>query len=553
MQVAVTTTLPVLLVLLIGASSISAETMPARVGVGIVQHKLNLQEAIEMALANNLEIDIERTNRDTAQESVRAARGFFDPTFRWVPLLEDRNTPTGSILQGSSGKLNEKFLTQNFYFNQRLPNYGTALNLDFENARQDSTNPFSSFNPYLTSRLLIGVTQPILRGRKTDPQRSEIQIRRKRADVSDVDYKIKVIDIVTRVEQGYWDLVAARADVVVQGDSVNLAREQLAVNHRLIDSGTLAPVELAASEAELERRLDNLYTSTATLTAVENNLKLLLTPDRSVPLWSEEILPIESTNPTVPETEDLHDAVAQALKHRPELQSMALRQQINEVEKGLNADLRKPQVNVVGTYSLNGLGGTLRAGDNPFTASSVLLADRVNKLSNLAGLTPLPSTSLGAPPDFLVGGYGTALSNVFGGRYPSVQAGIQIDLNLRNRTAEANYAQSMIAEKRLRLQQSQIEQGIEAQVRNALQGVQSSRQRIVAAEAGAKAAQEKLESETRLFQTGESTNFLVLTRQNEAADSRRRAVTARLDFNKSVSLLEQVLGSTLPAHKITLK
>ncbi len=90
-------------------------------------------------------------------------------------------------------------------------------------------------------------------------------------------------------------------------------------------------------------------------------------------------------------------------------------------------------------------------------------------------------------------------------------------------------------------------------MRNALQQIQISRQRIQAAEASAKAAKEKLDSETRLFQTGEPTNFLVLTRQNEFADSRRRVVVANLDFNKAISRLEQALGATLDSHKVALK
>src|SRR5688572_11085126 len=115
---------------------------PARVGVGITQRQLSLDEAIQMGLSNNLDIDIERTNRSTAETNVQAARGFFDPSFRWTPLLETRNTPAGSVLQGSSGKLTDKGFVNNFYLRQRLPNnWGSAVNLDFENSRTTSTNP----------------------------------------------------------------------------------------------------------------------------------------------------------------------------------------------------------------------------------------------------------------------------------------------------------------------------------------------------------------------------------------------------------------------------
>ena len=147
---------------------------PPRTGVGIVQRKLSLDSAIRMALENNLEIEIEKTNVDTAKEQVVGARGFFDPAFRWVPLLQDNNTPTGSVLQGAGGKLNEKFMSQNFYVRQKLPWNGLQLNLDFENQRTSSTNPFSSFDPYLSSRLAFSIVQPLLRGRTTDPGRAQI-------------------------------------------------------------------------------------------------------------------------------------------------------------------------------------------------------------------------------------------------------------------------------------------------------------------------------------------------------------------------------------------
>jgi HAE1 family hydrophobic/amphiphilic exporter-1 len=95
---------------------------PARVGVGITQRQLSLEEAVQMALSNNLDIEIERTNRSTAETNVQAARGFFDPSFRWTPLLETRNTPVGSVLQGEGGRLTDKGFVNNFYIRQRLPN-----------------------------------------------------------------------------------------------------------------------------------------------------------------------------------------------------------------------------------------------------------------------------------------------------------------------------------------------------------------------------------------------------------------------------------------------
>ena len=138
---------------------------PARVGVGITQRNLALEDAIQMALENNLEIDIERTNRSTAETNVQAARGFFDPAFRWTPLMETTNTPTGSVLQGSGGKLTDRGFVNNLSLRQNLNNWGTSFHLDFDNSRATTTNPFSSFSPFVNSRLLLGISQPLLRGR----------------------------------------------------------------------------------------------------------------------------------------------------------------------------------------------------------------------------------------------------------------------------------------------------------------------------------------------------------------------------------------------------
>ena len=535
------------------ASTAAPLSAPARVGVGAAQEKLTLREAIELALKQNLEIEIERTNVANAAAALRAAKGVFDPNFRYQPGIETRNSPTASVLQGAGGKLAEHGLTQNFYFRQKTPWYGSAFNVDFENGRSSTSNSFSSLNPLRTSRLLIGFNQPLWRNRGIDRERGEISIRRKQIEISDLDFELRVIDVINRVEQSYWNLVAARQDAVVQEEGVRLAREQLERNQRMIAAGTLAPVELAASEAELQRRMDSWYTALGLVTEVENALKTLLAPDRSAAIWNAEIIPAEFKTSAPPEASDLKAMVALAMKKRRELRQVGLRLEANGIQKSLNENQTKPQMNLVASYWNSGLGGSLRPGDNPLTASNAALYQRVDILSTAAGLPHIVPPSFGDIPDYLVGGYGTALKNVFSGRYQSAQVGISFDLTLRNQTAKANLAQSAIAEKRLKLDSARLEQAIEAQVRNALQSLETAKQRIVATSAGEKAAQEKLGSEIRLFQTGESTNFLVLTRQNEFLEARRRGVVATLEFNRSVARIEQAAGATLEWYNITLK
>ncbi|MEZ5352776.1 MAG: TolC family protein [Bryobacteraceae bacterium] len=534
------------------ASAWAQQTAPERVGVGIIERRLRLDEALQLALRNNIELDIERTNVSNAQLAVDAARGAFDGVFRWQPGYERRNTPTSSLLFGADGKLAENFHNQNFTFVQRTPWHGGQVQASFLNNRTATTNPFVGLNPTVTSQFSLLYTQPLMRNRLIDRERAEIVVRSKNAEVTGVDLELRVVDVVVRTEMAYWDLVAARQDVTVKADSVAVAREQDARNRRMIESGTLAPVEQSASVAELERRLDTYHAAIGVVTETENALKTLIASGREDPIWKDVIIPVDENTSETPER-DLGEAVTRAISKRPELRQNALRKQVNDVQADLAKDQLRPQVNLVGGYVSTGLAGSQSSTVNPFTASSLVTAARLNELSQLAGLAPLPPAGGTGVPASLVGGYGSAVSNLFGGSYQSVQVGLSIDWNVRNRTAEATLGQTAVAERRLKLQRAQMEQGIEAQVRNSLQALETARQRIQASEASVKAAKEKLDSETRLYQSGESTNFFVLTRQNEYADSLRRLVVSRLDYNKAVARLHVALGTTLETHQVTVR
>jgi len=541
-----------LLVCAVVVSGLAQE--PARVGVGAVQRRLTLQEAVERALKNNLEIELERTSVVSAHNLLHAARGAYDGMFRWQPGYERRDTPTSSVLFGANGKLAERFHNQNFSYQQRLRWNGASFHAGFDNSRQSTTNPFVSLNPFTQSRLVLGFTQPLMRNRLIDRERSDIAIRSKNIGVSRIDLELRAVDVAARAELAYWDLVAAREDVVVKADGVTWGREQLARSRRMIDSGTLAPVELAAAEAELERRIDSYHASVGVVTEVENALKTLIASGKDDEIWNEAIIPTERRDPAPPGAEELQRAVAVAMEKRLEFRRLGLQGEANQVRKQAAADRLKPQVDLVGAWVNAGLAGTepAGAGNNLFAQSNAITLQRINELSARAGLAPVTVPSFGGTPPGLVGGYGSVLSGVFGLNYQTFQVGLSVDWNVRNHAAEAEVSEAVVTERRLKLQRAQLEQGIAAQVRNALQAIETARQRIAAAEASARAAKEKLDSETRLFQNGESTNFFVLTRQNEYTDSARRIVVSRLELNKAIARLRLAMGETLESHRISV-
>ncbi|MBY0504904.1 MAG: efflux RND transporter permease subunit [Bryobacteraceae bacterium] len=524
----------IILLSVMGLHAAEADVLETRVGVGAAQRKLTLQAAIEMALASNLEIEIDRVNTQLSQKALAAAQGVFDPFFHYNSGFESRATPTPSVLVSADGRLVERSFANNLSLGQRLNFQGATARVDFNNNRLTTNNPFTGLSPYVTPQLVLSYIQPLLRNRRLDNERGTIQIRRKQADLSQTDFALKAIDVVLRVEQAYWDLVAVREDADVKREAVDLARKQFDLSKRQIEAGTLAAVELSGAEAEFERRRDTYYASLEVVTQAENILKPLLAGERTSALWNEEIIPADQRGPTPPAI-DVPQSVETALRQRPELKAADLRQQSNLIQQAMAREATRPQLNLNAGYISAGLAGSRNPAPNPFQG-----------LGGGAG-------GLGNLPANLLGGYGQSLSNLFGGNYSTFQAGVSLDLTVRNRAAQANVETAVLQGRQLKLEQARVAQLIEAQVRNSLQSIETAKQRITAAEASARAAQAKLDSETRLFSTGESTSFLVLTRQNEYADSRRRAVAARLDLNKAIARYQQAIGGTLESHQVALR
>ncbi len=534
------------------ASAGDGVTAPRRLGAGAVERRLTLRAAVEIAIRSNLDVAIERTNVDTADQALRGARGSFDPVMRWQSQAADSNTPSPSILQGPDGILTQHSAGQTLGWHQKTPWNGLTVDAEFDANRTTSANPYVSLSPFYTTDLAVTVTQPLLRGRAVDSERALIKIRRHDRAASAAELEARAMDVASRVEQAYWDLVAARRVVEVDLEAADLAKTQLEQNRRMIAAGTLPPVELPAAEAELESRLDDLYRGTGQVTETEDVLKTLLARDRQDPLWDEEIVPVEGRSADLPAVIELAEAEAEALTRRPELKQLDANQAANDVVNRQNADLMKPRVDLVAGYTLAGLAGHIRAGD-PFTDALTPLYGRVDALSAAAGLPAVAVPAGTTLPASVAGGLGGSLNSLFRGNYQTVQVGVSLDLTVHNRAAEANLAEAAIASKRLRLMRVRAEQSIEAQVRDSLQALDTARQRMRAAEASARASSDKLASETRLFAAGGTTNFLVLTRQNEYSAARRRVVDAEASLGKAVSRYHATVGSTLAAWGMTVE
>lgn len=529
-----------------------------RVGVDMTEQKpLTLREALELALTNNKDIEVSRDNVKIAEFDYRGARGVYEPRFNLNSYYERAEIPTASVISGPGGSTVQTGFVGNATLSGLVPKGGGSYNVTFNNQRATTNNIFNSLDPQYLSSLTFTFTQPILRGRRIDQQRRAIEISKKNLSLTDSQFRQRTIETITAVQRAYWDLVFSLKNLQVQRDAVRDSKSQLEHNKRLVEEGVLAPIDIVSVEAQVAGFEQNVYVALDDVNRAENNLKNLISENRSAEIWGKSIVPVDPVEINAPLT-TLQEAMGLALENRPELQQSNVAKEINEIDQRFYRDQTKPQVDFVGTYTTNGLAGTQRTGGNPLTSSNLTLYQALNDLivrSNGNNPTlipidaiPLPTTQ--ALPDQLVGGYGQSISNLFLNRYPTFRVGVQISIPFKNQTANAQLGRSLVEGQRIQTQREQLEQVIQVDVRNALQAVRSAEARLRAAAVQRDASEKQYASEQRKFDAGQSTLFLVLDRQTALTNARGAELRAQTDLNKAIAELQRATGNSLKANNV---
>jgi HAE1 family hydrophobic/amphiphilic exporter-1 len=527
----------------------------SRVGIDMNhQRPLALREALAMALENNKDIEVARENVRIAEFDLRGAHGAYDPRFTTQAFYERIESPISSFLAGGlNGSTIQTDYTGTARLEGQTPALGGNYRLDFSSVKLNTNNQFTALNPQYPSSLTFSYTQPLLRGLKIDQTRRQIQIAQKNLSLTDAQFRQRAIDTITNVQRAYWDLVFTLRSLQVQRDAVAVARTQLEHNKRLVNEGQLAPIDVVAAEAQISTYEQRVFGALEEVSRAENNLKNMIAKDQKSELWGEAIVPTDPVDLAVPDV-SLPDALKTAMENRPELQQSEVLKEINKIDQRFFKDQTKPGVDLVGTYGVTGLAGSISSNIvNPLTQSSVLLRQRVDELSELAHLDPLPVIPPQQFSQDLLGGYGQSLQNLLANRYGTFRVGVQISLPLRNRTAEANLGRALVEGERIGTQREQLEQTIQVDVRNALQSVRSSEARLRAAVATRAANEQQFASEQRRLDAGQSTTFLVLERQTTLTESRGLELKAQTDLNKAIADLQRATGNALSVNSIVVR
>jgi HAE1 family hydrophobic/amphiphilic exporter-1 len=503
-----------------------------RVGI-VTQATLRLPEVIERVLASDPDLAISRIQLEEAGYTISGARGYYDPLLGLRAYRTRAVVPVASLLGGTaSGKLGSTDLNFTPQLSGNNP-FGGTYAVNFSNARQSNDSAFNTLNPQFPTSLSLNLTQPLWRGLRFDENRHRIQVARKNQQLSVQALRQRVIEVVTQAVQAYWELDYAWNNFNVQTEAVKLAERQYESNRRQAEQGILAPVDVVAAQTQAANFQQSLFAAQQTLTAAENNLKAMMLPNRSDLMWAAALIPETQLdmNIAIPA---LDDAVKQALAARPEVAETGLALDINTLNTRLAREAARPRIDAFANLTSAGLAGTVvPQGNSPFAAF-------------------FPG-GLGSVPAILTGGYGQSLSNIAHGNFPLAQVGVQLSLPIRNRTAQSQAAIAAAEGRRLHSIENQIGMAVEADVRNALQAVNSSRARLDAAGLARQSAEEQNASEQRQFQAGTSSVFLVLQRQTDLIAARNREARAHADFAEALANLDRATARTIEARGIKLQ
>ena len=538
-----------------------------RLGVGSENVSLSLNDAIKRALENNNDIEVARDDVRFAETQLRSLEGVFDPIFAITPTYDKRISPQQSSL-GGGAVTSTRTWSWTPSVQKQFGRGGGSYFLQFQNSQTNTSNSFSLLNPFYSSNLSLSFTQPLLRDRAIDNNRRQIRIQRKRLDQSDADFRQRTIDVITRVQQAYWELVFALRDQQNNVENLNLSRESLRNIEAQIAAGAKAPLERAEVQTELANRETALYSAIQAVAIAENNLKVLIFKDPNSPEWSAQLTPTDTpkfdSNPV-----DLTDALKAAHDNRPELRRLRLQNDISDIDISFFKNQTKPQIDLTGTIALTGLAGTNLATitapgstqplivGTPLTNPSAFLLSEVQSIQTALGLpvAVVPSTAVQSntiTPN-LIGGYGRDLRNLINGDTRNITVGVSIAFPFKNKTAQANLAGARIQKEQLQASIRSQEQVIEVDVRNSAQAVESARQRVLSAREARVNAEAQLEGEQRLYQVGRSTTFLLFQRENALANARASELRAETDYNKALADLQRATSTTLRANNVVVE
>jgi outer membrane protein len=417
--------------------------------------------------------------------------------------------------------------TANFAYTQGFQ-WGTNMSIGFNNNRITSDNPYNAFTPVLNSSFQLRLTQHLLQGLGFSANNRFIRIAKNNREISDVAFRWQITTTVDQIENMYWDLVYAYENVRVQKEQLAFAQKTLSDNQKQVEIGTLAPIEVVRAQSTVASNQQTLTVAQTNLQLQQLLMKNALSRTLVDPVLADaEVIPISTMQ--LPEQEPvipIQDLVNDALGHRPELAEQRINLSNTEISNKAIRSALLPSVDLFAYYGGSGIGGNA----NP---NYVCTTDP--QFCGLMSAAPVP-----APVS-----YPETLNQLVNSTAPDKGAGIAINIPLRNRAAQSVQVRGELEYRQAQLRLQQIENQVRIEVRNAQFGVQQNRASVDSAQAAVDLARQSLDAEQKKYALGASTSTLVLQNQAAMTQAEVTLVSAKAAYEKSEVELDRATGLLL--------
>ena len=482
--------------------------------------RLTIEDAVQVALEQNLDVQVERINPQIAAAQVDIARGVWLPQLTSSMQFRNSDQVPNSFLSGAQDTLTSRSFSGTAGYEQLLPS-GTSLTVGWDAARSTSNNTFSSFNPQLSSSISFDLVQPLLSGLRIDVNRAQFKISKKNQEITDVQLRQRIVATSRAVRIAYWNLVGTRYNLGVAQASLDISRQTLRDNRTRVEVGTMAPIDVVGAEAEVARNEEAAIVAASQIDAAEDQLRALIFDPKSPEFWTMDLELADA--PQLPQTRtdvDVEGAVRVAMEKRTDLIQLRKQLEISQINLDLAKDSTKPQLNAVVNYGLNGLGGVLvtERGEpdpnNPFDPGPVLA-----------------TTSKG---------FGSVLGDLFGFDFPTWTVGVQVRYPLGNNAQKVNAARQRLAYTGSELNLRSAELGVASEVRSVARNVNTNRKRVESTTSARVFSERQLDAARKKFAVGLAQSIDVLIAQRDLATARFNELSAIIDYVKSLVDFETV-------------
>ncbi len=548
--------------------------------------ELSLQDAVELALENSMDITVERYAPWLADTSILKAKSggagapttggllgsstanlpffSFDPLFTSSASVDDKTTPVNNPFISGTGTgisspnhLGTHTTVFDTGFTQGFQT-GTNLSVIWDNTRSSSTSAANFFNPAVQSTLSIGFSQQLLSGFGLSVNRRNIMIAKNNRKIADWAFAQQAITTITNTITAYWELVYARANVKVEEQAVTVSGRLYSDNQKQLGAGTMSPLDVITAQSELATDRQNLIVAQTVQLQDEQTLKNEISKDPMAPnLVNVEIIPTDQpTQPAVIETSSFEAAIQEAFSKRPELQQQIYNLKNADIDVNATRNALKPELTLSALYSSVGLAGNSPiAGATTFTNGLPIVDANGNPVMvDIGGVaTPIyePITNK-AITGTNQQGLTTSQSQIFHNRFPDYTAQLTLSLPLRNRSAQADSARSILTEREEQATIRQLKNAAILDVRNTYIALTQDRAQVEAASKARELEQLAFDDEQKKYRLGASTVYNVILMQRDLITAQGTELRALANLQEAKANYERALGRTLDVNHVTI-